>query len=87
MLYVRDVLREVQGTGGMRGVEETGGEQKEVTNNMLKAGYPDHHLRHNPRNKEKIDESNRGGLPSAQEAGSDTIALPLTEAQIPGGAV
>ena len=23
MLYVRDVLREVQGTGGMRGVEET----------------------------------------------------------------
>ncbi len=67
-------------------MEETGGEQKEVTNNMLKASYPDHH-RHNPRKKEKIDESNRGGLPGDQEAGSDTIALPLTEAQIRSEAV
>ena len=61
----------------MPGVEETGGEQKEITNNMLKASYPNHH-HHNPRKKEKIDESNRGGLPGA---------LPLTEAQIPGGAI
>lgn len=64
-----------------------GEEQKEVTINMLKASYPDHHLRHNPRKKEKIDESNRGGVPSAQDAGSDSFTLPLTEAQVPGGAL
>ena len=62
-------------------------DQKKITDNMLKVSYPDHHLRHNPRKKEKTDESNRGGVPGAHEAGSDTIALPLTEAQIPGAAV
>ena len=62
-------------------------EQKEITDNMLKVSYPDHHLRHNPRKKEKIDESNRGGVPGAQEAGSDTVSLPLTKAQVPGEAV
>jgi hypothetical protein len=64
-----------------------GEEQNEVTNNMLKASYPDHHLRHNPRKREKTVEDDRGGVPSAQDAGPDTITLPLAEAQIPGGAV
>lgn len=32
----------------------------EITRHMLETSYPDHHLRHNPRKKEKTDESNRG---------------------------
>ena len=33
-------------------------EQKEITDNMLTVTYPDHHLRHNPRKREKVNESN-----------------------------
>ena len=62
-------------------------DQKKITDNMLKVSYPDHHLRHNPRKKEKTDESNRGGVPGAHEEGSDTVPLPLPEAQVQGGAV
>ena len=46
------------------------GEQKELTDIMLKACYPDHHLHHNPMKKEKVDESNRTGISVDQEAGS-----------------
>lgn len=30
----------------------SGDEQKEIADNMLKACYPDHHLRHNPKKRE-----------------------------------
>ncbi len=32
-------------------------EQKEITDNLLKACYPDHHLRHNPRKRENEEKS------------------------------
>ena len=46
------------------------GEQKELTDNMLKACYPDHHLHHNPMKRDNVDESNRTRISVAQEAGS-----------------
>lgn len=46
------------------------GNQKDLTDDMLKACYPDYHLHHNPMKKEKIDESNRSGASVAQEAQS-----------------
>ena len=62
----------------------SGDEQKEITGNMLKASYPDHHLRHNPRKKEKTDESNRGGVPGAQEAGCESHSFLPAAAQVQG---
>jgi hypothetical protein len=62
-------------------------EQKEITDRMLKAYYPNHHLRHKPMKREKDNESIRSGVSVAQEAGPDAVALPLTEAQVPGEAV
>jgi hypothetical protein len=51
--------------------------QKEITDIMLKACYPDHHLRHNPRKKERTDESNRGGVRDVDVEESDTVPLPI----------
>jgi len=62
-------------------------EQKEITDRMLKTYYPNHHLRHKPRKREKDNESIRSEASVAQEAGPDALALPLTEAQVPGEAV
>jgi hypothetical protein len=56
---------------------QSNADQKKITDNMLKVSYPDHHLRHNPRKKEKIDESNRGGVRDDDVEGSDTVALPI----------
>lgn len=51
--------------------------QKEITDIILKVCYPDHHLRHNPRKKERTDESNRGGVRDVDVEESDPVALPI----------
>ena len=47
----------------------------------------EHVLRHNPGKREKSDESNRSGVPVAQEAGCEPVTFPPAEAQVSGEAV
>lgn len=56
--------------------------QKELIDIMLKVTYPDHHMHHNPTKKGNTDESNRGGIPGAQEAGCASHSVLPAAAQV-----